>query len=45
MKHKTFKTKEGTLALVRCGRENYTMNVLSGICAWCGLDVNEEDEG
>lgn len=45
--HKTFKTKEGTLALVRCGkcgRENYRLNVLSGICTWCGINVNEEGE-
>jgi ribosomal protein L37E len=32
------------LALIRCPEchmENYAMNVLSGICTWCGFDVNE----
>jgi hypothetical protein len=24
-----------------CERENYTPNVASGICAWCGFDLNE----
>lgn len=26
----------------RCGRENYIMNVLSGICTWCGFDANTQ---
>lgn len=33
----------GRIALCRCpkcGRENYCMNVLSGICTWCGFDAN-----
>lgn len=25
----------------KCGRENYAMNVLSGICTWCGYDAHE----
>ena len=36
--------KEGKLYLVRCpkcGMENYAPNVASGICTWCGYDVNE----
>ena len=24
----------------RCGRENYAVNVASGICTWCGYDAN-----
>lgn len=33
------------LALTKCPechRENYAMNVLTGMCTWCGLDVNED---
>ncbi len=26
----------------KCGRENYIMNVLLGICTWCGYDANKE---
>lgn len=25
----------------KCGKENYAMNVLSGICTWCGYDAHE----
>lgn len=35
-------TKE--LLLIRCpkcGKENYALNVLSGICTWCGYDAHE----
>ncbi len=35
----------GRIALERCpkcGRENYIMNVLLGICTWCGYDANKE---
>ena len=28
----------------KCGHENYALSVLSGICAWCGWDVNSVDE-
>ena len=38
-----FRGKLGNLFLVRCfacdpahGRENYAINVSSGICTWCG---------
>ena len=24
----------------KCGRENYAMNVTTGICTWCGEDHN-----
>lgn len=40
-----FEKKDGTLALEKCPKchkENYAMNVLSGICTWCGFDVNKE---
>lgn len=26
----------------QCGLENWAMAVLSGICAWCGYDVNKD---
>jgi ssDNA-binding Zn-finger/Zn-ribbon topoisomerase 1 len=32
------------LYMVRCPKcniENYALNVASGICTWCGWDVNE----
>jgi len=35
--------EEGTLYMERCPkceRENYAPAVASGICAWCGWDVN-----
>lgn len=38
-----FKDENGKLYLIRCPeckRENYAMNVSSGICAWCGFDGN-----
>ena len=44
MRSKTFKKLDGTLALTfcaECKKENYAMNVLSGICTWCGFDVNK----
>lgn len=25
----------------KCGKENYALNVLSGICTWCGYDAHE----
>lgn len=34
-------------ALVRCcacHRENYALNVLSGMCAWCGWDINQKGD-
>lgn len=39
-----FKSKEtGKICLIRCplcGRENYSMVVSSGDCAWCGYNAN-----
>lgn len=40
---------DGTIAMTRCPdpeckRENYCMNVLSGICTWCGYDSNRDKE-
>lgn len=35
----------GTIGMDRCpkcNRENYCMNVLRGICTWCGYDANKE---
>lgn len=25
----------------KCGKENYAMNTLTGICTWCGYDAHE----
>jgi len=43
-----FRTKDGKLFLVRCfacddkiGTENYTSDVSSGVCAWCGWKEEE----
>ncbi len=36
----------GKRALVKCcncDRENYALNVLSGICTWCGFDINNRE--
>jgi ribosomal protein L37E len=47
MEGSTFITKEGTIALVvcpECGKENYAMNVMSGVCTWCGYDANKKEE-
>jgi ribosomal protein L37E len=36
--------KDGNIGLERCpicGRENYAMNVLSGICTWCGYNAHD----
>ena len=27
----------------KCGRENYLMNVPSGVCSWCGYNDNEDE--
>ena len=29
----------------KCKKENYALMVSSGICAWCGYDANEEEDG
>jgi ribosomal protein L37E len=45
MTNELFKKDDGKLALVicpECTRENYCLNVLSGICTWCGFDVNKD---
>lgn len=44
--HPNFKLKDDKekIALVKCPKchlENYALNVLSGICTWCGFDINE----
>ncbi len=46
-KHQNFKNEHGRICLVRCPkckRENYAMNVMSGICTWCGFDANADKE-
>lgn len=43
-----FKLKdEDRRALVKCPdchKENYALNVLSGVCTWCGFDINGNEE-
>jgi hypothetical protein len=37
----------GRLYLTRCPKcllENYSLNVSSGICTWCGYDGNKDEE-
>lgn len=34
--------KYGMIRCIKCGLENYALMVTTGICAWCGYDVNEE---
>jgi len=40
-----FKAKDdGKIGLEKCpkcGKENYAMNVLSGVCTWCSFDANK----
>ena len=36
--------KDGKIGLIRCpdcGKENYAMSVSTGVCCWCGWDVNK----
>jgi hypothetical protein len=40
-----FEISENKIALIRCPeckRENYALNVLSGLCTWCDFDANKE---
>lgn len=42
-----FELDDGERALVRCpscGKENYALNVLSGICTWCAYDINAKEQ-
>jgi len=42
-----FVLENGRLALTscpECHKENYAFNVLSGLCTWCGFDVNKEEK-
>ena len=39
-----FYPKDGTILLIRCpkcGKENWSPQVASGICSWCGFDGRE----
>jgi ribosomal protein L37E len=39
-------TDDGKYYMVRCpkcGRENYSMSVATGICAWCGYNGNTKN--
>lgn len=45
--HANFTLDDGKRALVRCeecDRENYALNVLSGVCTWCGYNINKRGE-
>lgn len=38
-----YKTGKGTYGLIRCPecrKENYAMNVSSGLCTWCPFNAN-----
>lgn len=38
---------DGTILLIRCPKcdlENYALNVLSGICTWCGYNAHKDNE-
>ena len=42
-----FKTESGKWYLVRCpkcNKENWSMAVSSGTCAWCNFDMNKDQE-
>lgn len=28
----------------KCGRENYSMAVATGVCCWCGYDANLKEK-
>ena len=37
--------EDGDVYLIRCtkcGRENYAVNVASGICTWCGYNAKKK---
>ena len=39
-----FYPEDGTILMIKCpecGRENWALQVASGICAWCGFDGKE----
>lgn len=46
-KEANFELDDGKRALVRCEechRENYALNVMAGVCTWCGYDINEKKD-
>lgn len=49
--HPNWRDERGKLYLVRCfecggeeGRENWSIAISSGWCAWCGWDESVDDE-
>ena len=41
-----WKSDKGGIYMTRCydcGKENYALNVITGICTWCGYKATEED--
>ena len=38
------KTSKLLIRCPKCARENYSMNVASGICTWCGYNGNTDPE-
>ena len=37
---------DGSIGLERCpecGKENYAMAVLSGVCCWCGFEIDANE--
>lgn len=38
---------DGKILLMRCpkcNRENYALNVIDGICTWCGYNAHKDEE-
>lgn len=45
-RHPNFKNEDGAWYLVHCFKcklENYAVAVASGVCAWCGDNLNKKD--
>jgi len=38
----TANSKTYLVSCPKCKKENWTLNVASGICAWCGYDANKD---
>jgi len=45
--HVNFKRDHVSHALVKCPKcdlANYAPAVMSGVCVWCGFDINKKEE-
>jgi ribosomal protein L37E len=36
--------KRALVKCCKCDRKNYALNVLSGICTWCGFNINNYEK-